>query len=267
MIFNFSLKKAQHIGFFLLLCSVVPLCAEPGTLGAVFPSLADDIKKNALSADGFSASFEISKTKPVFLKSADSAVRSIAENIANSNPSFVFESLYIIQVADGSKDLLHVYRALSKVKKLQGRMYRSSTRGAYIPLFEEATRLENENSTKSKADPETLTTLPANEELFIRVKDANFGNCFYKANINIKERGLFYSLSNNKTITYMLVPVIKKNKLIINLYIEPVSEGFLVYAVAGIDVSNFVINNIDIPSAIQKRLNVIYGWIIEGLEQ
>ncbi|GMO29366.1 MAG: hypothetical protein Ta2F_04740 [Termitinemataceae bacterium] len=241
-----------------------PVCAQTRTLDTVFPSISNETKKDALSGKGFSATFEIGKTELALLKTADSAVRGISENIISAKPSFVFESLYII-AASRNNDLLQVYRALSKVKNLQGRMYRSSTRKADIPLFEEATRIENEKSQTAIPDPQSITTLPKEEEIFIRVKDANFGNCFYKANININERSIFYSLTNNKNI-YYFIPVIKKDKLKINLYIEPVSEGFLLYAVAGIDISDFIINNIDIPSAIQKRLNVIYGWIIDGIE-
>ena len=49
------------------------------------------------------------------------------------------------------------------------------------------------------------------------------------------------------------------------LYMEPLVEGMLVYSVAGTDVSDFVANRIDIPSAISKRLAVFVDWINDGL--
>jgi uncharacterized protein YqgC (DUF456 family) len=66
-------------------------------------------------------------------------------------------------------------------------------------------------------------------------------------------------------MTYFLVPVIKEGKFVTQFYIEPITEGILIYALAGADVSDFISSKIDMKSAISKRLAVIIGWIAEGI--
>jgi hypothetical protein len=40
----------------------------------------------------------------------------------------------------------------------------------------------------------------------------------------------------------------------------------LLYGVAGAEVSGFVAKQVDMPSAITKRLQVITGWVIDELK-
>ena len=57
----------------------------------------------------------------------------------------------------------------------------------------------------------------------------------------------------------------KENKFTAVLYMEPLTDGMLVYSMAGADASDFAANRIDIPSAISKRLAVFIGWIRDNL--
>jgi hypothetical protein len=97
------------------------------------------------------------------------------------------------------------------------------------------------------------------------LKDVNFGNTYYRADITPAGRGLLYSLTNYRTISYLLFTVMREENFSAYLYMEPVVEGMLIYSVAGTDVSDFISNQIDIPSAISKRLAVFIGWISDGL--
>jgi hypothetical protein len=47
---------------------------------------------------------------------------------------------------------------------------------------------------------------------------------------------------------------------------EPLAEGVLLYGVSGAEVSAFVSKQVDMPSAIAKRLRVITGWVVDGLK-
>jgi hypothetical protein len=99
----------------------------------------------------------------------------------------------------------------------------------------------------------------------MRLKDVNFGNSYYRGDITLFRRGLRYSLSNNKNISYYFIPVIKEERFTVQLYFEIISEGILIYSLAGADVSDFVSSKIDMPSAINKRLTVIISWVAEGI--
>jgi hypothetical protein len=185
--------------------------------------------------------------------------------VLSSNPSFLVESLIVIPAAGYSSGLIGIYNALGKVRNLKGRLYHSATRDRDVPLFEDATRLESERRLTAIADPSPVSFVPAEAVIFMRLKDVNFGNTYYRLDITVQDRGLLCRLSNFRNITYLLIPVIKENKFIAQLYIEPVTEGILIYSAAGADVSDFVSSRVDMPSAIQKRVEVIVDWIIDGI--
>jgi hypothetical protein len=100
----------------------------------------------------------------------------------------------------------------------------------------------------------------------MRLKDVNFGNSYYKADISFTPYGLVYNLSNFKDLSYLFFKVIKEDKFFARFYMEPLSEGVLLYSVSGADVSDFVAKQVDMPSAVTKRLRVITGWVIDGLK-
>jgi hypothetical protein len=59
--------------------------------------------------------------------------------------------------------------------------------------------------------------------------------------------------------------VIPERRFIAQLYFEFVNEGLAVYSVVGADASDFVASKMDIPSAIEKRLNVFINWVEKGI--
>jgi hypothetical protein len=101
----------------------------------------------------------------------------------------------------------------------------------------------------------------------MRLKVANFGNSFYRGNITLFQRGLRYNLTNNKNISYFFITIIKEERFTMQLYFEVISEGVLIYSLAGTDVSDFVSSRIDMGSAINKRLSVIISWAAEGIAE
>jgi hypothetical protein len=158
-----------------------------------------------------------------------------------------------------------VYNALGNIRLLKGRPYFSETRGKQVPLFEDATRLESAKKNTPVPDPRPASAVPRAETVFIRLKDANFGNTYYRGEMAADNYGIRYCLSNYKNVTYLFVPVIKEEQFTVQLYFEPVAEGVLIYGLAGVDVSDFAAARIDIPSAIRKRLAVIIAWVAEGI--
>jgi len=132
-------------------------------------------------------------------------------------------------------------------------------------LFEEATRIVSERQTSAIPDPPISNTLPQSETVFIRLRDTNFGNTFYRGEMELIQNGLRYTLSNFRNMTYLFVPVIREEKFIAQLYFEPIYEGVLIYSIAGADISDFFASRIHVDSAISKRLAVITAWAADGI--
>jgi len=252
--------------FLLFIFLPASIAAEEKSLrsfGELFPALGENQKREAFSSEGTIRSVKKNEALE-FLPAPNSGIN-LYETVMKANPSYLAESLFVIPYQRKEFTMLDAYNALGKISDLKGRLYHSHTRNADVPLFQEATRLENEKSSRAVPDPLPAMMLPNAETLFIRLKDINFGNCYYRTDMSVTPFGLTYKITNTRNITYLLFTVLREEKFTSILYIEPLAEGMLVYSMAGADASNFISGMIDIPSAISKRLMVFLSWINDNL--
>jgi hypothetical protein len=240
-----------------------PLFAQTRSFDDVFPRLSPEIRALAFSPEGFVDASE--KDTGFHLLDSNELVPRLSAGVLNSGPSFVVENLQLIPRGNSPSNLLDVYNALGNIRALKGRLYHSATRNQNIPLFEDATRIAGAKRTSPIPDPPPASSLPPSETIYLRIKDVNFGNSYYRADMRLDRFGLLYRLSNNKNLSYLFIPVIKEEKFVAQLYFESVTEGVLVYGIAGAEVSDFVSSKIDMPSAIAKRLAVIISWVVDGI--
>jgi hypothetical protein len=229
----------------------------------LFPSLGESRKKEAFSDGG--AIRSVKKNEALEFLPAPASGIDLYGTVMSANPAFLAESLLVMPYHGRVLSRLDAYNALGKISDLKGRLYRSHNRNADIPLFQEATRLENEKSGRAVPDPLPARELPNAETVFIRLKDVNFGNSYYRTDMSVTPFGLTYKITNTKNLSYLFFAVLREEKFCSILYIEPLTEGMLVYSMAGADASDFIANRVDIPSAISKRLLVFLGWIRDNL--
>jgi hypothetical protein len=252
--------------FLPLMClSLFPLFSQTRSFGQIFPRLPPAARAEAFSSGGYYKTF--GRTTPSALAGSgqNSVDPQIVQTLFSKQPGFVVESIRVIPGAAGEYTMLDVYNALGRTRSLAGRVYHSHTRNEYVPLFEEVTRIESAKRNTAIADPQPSSVVPRTETIYIRLKDVNFGTSFYRGDMGLSRYGLSYSLSNFKSLTYLLIPVIREEKFVAQLYFEPIAEGILIYGLAGADVSDFVSSRIDMASAISKRLTVIISWVAEGI--
>jgi hypothetical protein len=235
------------------------------SLADIFPNLSPAVRETVFTQEGYCKTF--GKIPPsMLIGNSQSGINTqITGAVLNKQPGFLVESILVIPGDAGKYTLLDIYNALGKTRGLKGRLYHSFTRNERVPLFEEVTRIESAKKNVPVNDPAPALTVPSSETVYMRLKDINFGNSFYRGDMALYQRGLRYTLTNNKNITYFLVPVIKEEKFTAQLYFEPIAEGILIYGLAGADVSDFVSSRIDMGSAISKRLAVIISWVAEGI--
>ena len=258
--------------FFLFILFCLFTFLTPVTLGAdnlrsfneIFPGFREDWKRETFSAEGLVRTLD-KNVAPEIIPARNSGI-DIHSAVMRSKPSFITESLLVVPYTGSIPGKLEAYNALSKIRDLKGRLYPSTTRQANVALFEEATRIESPKKTTAIPDPPPARELPLSETVYIRLKDTNFGNSYYQGNFSATTHGVTYYLTNFRNITYLLFTVMKAETFSAVLYMEPLTEGMLIYSMAGADASNFVSNRIDVPSAIGKRLAVFIGWINDGLK-
>jgi hypothetical protein len=245
-----------------MLIAVLPvsfLAAQKRSIKDIYPGLDGKQLAQVFSEEGLLMYSERSSPLRLYPPGLDPR---FAEILSKKNPLFQVETLMLIS---NPKDNLDIYNALNDIRALKGRIYHSATRDEDIPLFEEATRIASPGKTNAVADPPRAAAVPSQETVYIRLKDANFGNSYYRADMYLEDRGILYSLVNYKNLTFLFIPVIKENKFLAQFYFEPVDEGIMIYGFAGADVGGLVANKVDIPSAVRKRVKVIIDWVKDGL--
>jgi hypothetical protein len=252
-------KKTAVFFMTILLC--FPLSAQKRSFDAVFPGLDAGIREQVFNGGFITAS---NRSSGFALLPSAGLESGLTDYILRRRPSCLIESLRILP--ETGANLEDVFGALQNIRNLKGRTYYSETRKAHIPLFEEATRIDGIKKKNPLADPPPGPAAIRTETVYLRLKDANFGNTYYQGDLAPNGSGLVYRLSNIKTFYAFLIPVIREGKFIAQIYFEPVEEGILVYGIAGADVSDFIASNVDMSSAIGKRLAVILSWVTDGIK-
>ncbi|MDR0601333.1 MAG: hypothetical protein LBG42_03045, partial [Treponema sp.] len=167
--------KACLAAFLIFLCPF--LNAQKRSFDEIFPGASADQRNLIYSGTGLlTASQRTGGFNLLPLLGIDG---SIISAVTNRNPSMIVETLMVIPDPQSAVRLIDVYNALGKIRNLKGRLYHSETRKADIPLFEDASRINFRKNTVIP-DPPAASVVPHAETVYIRVKDANFGNCYYR---------------------------------------------------------------------------------------
>jgi hypothetical protein len=259
--------KAISLFFILFFCFVSflfsqgdPLPSSRRSINEIFPSLDAGTREQVFSPGGYF----VSHGNDYQIMNAPGLEPQTRSALAGIDPSVVVECLVVIPYTSGFMESVDIYNAIRHIRALKGRLYPSYTQGD-VPLFEDATRIAGARRTSAVDDPPPRNVIPDSETIYIRLKDTNFGNSYYRAQIEKKSRGFTYDLSNNRDLTYIIFPVIKTGQFIAQFYFEPLAEGVLIYGLSGAEVSDFVASKVSMPSAIQKRLEVILSWAVDGV--
>ena len=231
-------------------------------LNAIFPDLNEEQRELVFTEDGLVLSHE--RNIPLSLMPSASSGIDSRDIITRLNYPYLTETLLIVPHPGRIFRNLDAYNALGRIRDLSGRLYSSATRGEDVPLFQEATRISS-NGRNTLADPPFAQDLPVEETIYVRLRDTNFGNTFYRADFSRSPFGVFFNLSNTRNITYLLFTVMREGRFNAIIYMEPIQEGMMVYSVEGADVSEFMGGMIHVPSAISKRIEVFIGWVADGL--
>ena len=255
------MKRTIILYITLFFMALSPLYSQR-SFDEIFPDLSENHRRNAL-ADGVIQT--INKGDSFAIIPARGSGVDLHSIIAGRNFPYITESLIVIPNRERSYTLLDAYNALGNIQDLKGRLYPSHTRGQDVPLFEEASRVESDRRNNPIPDPPPALVLPSHETVYIRLRDVNFGNTYYRSEITPSGRGLLFNLTNYRNISLLFFTIMRAENFTALLYMEPIQEGMLIYSVAGTDVSDFAASLVDIPSAISKRLHVFVGWVYDGL--
>jgi hypothetical protein len=109
--------------------------------------------------------------------------------------------------------------------------------------------------------------LPYAETMYLRFKDADYGNLYIRGDVSMSLYGITYSLTNFTDVRYFLIPMMKAEGISIIIYLEPIKEGVLVYSMSGLYIPGFIADRVNLTPSINRRINALVSWITDGLRR
>jgi len=234
---------------------------ETRSFDEIFPNLQANQKRIAFGNVGLRYAFEKGGS-PRIIPDPDSGVN-LLNRVMSKKPSHVIEALIVVPYNKRELDLLDIYNALGKIKNIQDQII--VVRQKEYKLFTDTTRLESAQVRKPIPDPPLSNTLPYSETMYLRLVDYSMGDFYLRGEITISLYGLTYSLTNFRDVSYSIFRIMKAEKFIAILYLEPVKEGVLIYSMSGLYIPSFVANRINLNSSMNYRITILINWITSGL--
>ena len=228
----------------------------------LFPGLLNSHRRIAMSSSGLRSSYE-KGGYPLLVPGQNSGI-DLSSSVMEKNPSHIIEALFLIPYDGRELDLLDVYNALGRIQNIKDQTLPARD-GTSIAIFKETTRLESDQRRRAVSDPLPALLLPFSETMFLRLTDAYIGNLYLQGDMSISRYGITYSMTNFRDISFALFPVMKAQRVSINIYVEPVKEGIIIYSMSGIYLPEFISKRINLSSNINNRITILKNWITEGL--
>jgi len=253
-------KRIAGIIFFLV--PVFCLFSQPRRFAELYPAINAEQRSGAFSSEGYL--YYGDKSENLTLIPQSGRTLPISKASLGQKPGFFVEALKI--VPRKNIGLVNIFNALEKIRDLKGRTYYSSTSKKNLVLFSDAVRVEGpEKINVLLPDPPPAGSVPSIKTMYTRLTDVRFGNCYFDITLQSDQQGIKYTITNFKALTYGPIPVVKERVMTVLIYIEPVEEGLVLYALAGAEVSDFIAKYVDIPSALNKRMEIFIGWLLDGI--
>jgi len=236
---------------------------EIRSLDAIYPHFSRRQKMMTMSNTGLRYFF-LKDEPPLLVPHPDSGI-DLYSSVMQRNPSHYIEALKVLPYNGKELDLLDIYNALGRIEKLQD--YPVVINGDDFYVITESTRIESARKRKPIPDPAPAVTLPFSETMYVCLKEANFGNLFIRTDISISAYGITYSMTNFTDVRYFLLPIMKAERFVTIIYLEPVKEGILIYSMTGFYLPGFIAEKVNLTPSINRRIEIFIRWITDGLRQ
>jgi hypothetical protein len=236
---------------------------EMRSLDEIFPNFSQRQKRQAMSSTGLRRSFEKNES-PSIISNPDLGIDLLGD-VLKKNPSHLIEVLVVVPYNKKEFDLLDIYNVLGRISNIKD--YYSTINGMDYHIFTESTRIESARNRIAVSDPLPADTLPFSETMYLRLNEVDVGNVYIRGEISISMYGITYNMTNFTDIRYFLIPIMRAERYITTIYLEPVKEGILIYSVTGFYIPGFIADRVNLTPNINRRIEVFVKWITDGLRQ
>jgi hypothetical protein len=233
------------------------------SLDTLFPDFSWIQRIMATSNVGLRHSFARGES-PTLVPNPDLRI-DLLSSVMSKNPSHLIEALVVVPYNEKELDLLDIYNALGRIGAIKD--HPVLLNGSDFYIFTESTRIESASNRRAISDPSPAVMLPFSETMYLRIREITFGNLFLRADISISMYGITYSMTNFTDVRYFLIPIMRAERFITIIYLEPVMEGILIYSMSGFYLPGFIADRVNLTPNINRRIEIFIKWITDGLRQ
>ena len=178
------------------------------------------------------------------------------------NPSGTVELLYRmpLPVYQGDDMMLHILNRISRISTMEGIEYYSGSRKSMYPYLEKAAVVEDKKSETPIADLQ-FDSLPSKPgEFIIYQRDTTFGDTWYDVEMEYTGSAIRLSMTNTTTMWYKVFPVLRKDRLHIEMIIVPLKDELLFYGLAAFKLGNTFGFEIPLDESFDHRMSALQVW-------
>ncbi|MDC7241841.1 MAG: hypothetical protein PQJ50_15920 [Spirochaetales bacterium] len=186
----------------------------------------------------------------------------IEKDLRSFEPGGIVELLYRMPLPDVEPEdmMLHILQSISQVSTMEGIKYWSGSRREMYPYLEEAFVVEKRKSSRQVDDP-VFSSLPSEPQTYsVYQKDTTFGKAWYDVTFTVSDEAIRLSMVNSTTIRYKLFPVLRSERLHIEMVIIPGDEELLFYSMAAFKIGETFGITLRLDQSFDHRMSSLQTW-------
>ena len=186
----------------------------------------------------------------------------IERDLRDFKPSGIVELLYRMPLPDVAEEdmMLHILQSISHISTLKGIEYWSGSRQAMYPYLSDAYPVEKKRSSKVIDDP-VFTSLPDKPyTLTVFQEDTTFGKAWHDVTYTVSDDAIRLTMINVTTIRYKMFPVLRNQRLRIEMVIIPGEEELLFYGMAAFRLGETFGIKMRLDQSFDHRMSSLQTW-------
>jgi len=247
----------------LLILSTFNITAEENIIGFLSPA-----EKEQLYSEGEISRYFFDEELPSYLFNTEFD-KDLLEEISRLHITIGVESLYFLKysnnIAKENTSMISIYNTLLSVKTMKGIEYYSQSRKKMRTLYTESFAVKDMDNIEPLEDP-VYKSIPQALTRFLLQTDKTFGENIYKAVYKYNGNTIWINMINETKMKYKFIPMLKPEKMNVNLFITSVDDGLLFYGVTVAETSSFLGLAKSKKESFYNRIKAMFTWFSDQLE-
>jgi len=249
------------------------LFTGPGVFGLNLDDLIGTELAAALIAGDKPVLAQFKNPRPQLVPQND-VLRKLVESVRQDlGPSVTVETLHIYKKppeaeasAWSSREAAELFNGLLALSTLEGIQYYSQSHGAMRVLYETSSVIDGLSTKQPLPDPVYSQPEPALTVL-ARQKDSSFGDNIYQYDYSFAPGVLFFTQMNLTSLTYGIIPAVRKNNLRSVFAVMDTDNYLLIYAVSMAKAASLPGMNSRIGDSFANRAHAIFNWFSDRADK